>query len=100
MRGESGDVVCVRWNDTLNCGNGGWQTSGCQLTSHTKFDLICTCTDKGTFAILDVRKKESSIYITLLRVCTIEDTSLNRTPFPTPSTTLACISTSEMRTPH
>ena len=25
-------------------------------------------------------------------------TSLNRTPFPTPSTTLACISTSEMRT--
>ena len=28
-----------------------------------------------------------------------EDTSLNRT-FPTPSTTLACISTSEMRTPH
>ena len=29
-----------------------------------------------------------------------EDTFLNRTPFPTPSTTLACISNSEMRTPH
>ena len=27
-------------------------------------------------------------------------TPLNRTPFPTPSTTLVCISTSEMRTPH
>ena len=29
-----------------------------------------------------------------------EVNSLNRTPFPSPSTTLACISTSEMRTPH
>ena len=46
---------------------------------------------------------KSSYYIergSNVRTIRREDTSLNRTPFPTPSTTLACISTSEMRTPH
>ena len=46
-----------------------------------------------------VRERETRIYTVLPGfVCIYIDTSLNRTPFPTPSTTLACISISEMRT--
>ena len=48
-----------------------------------------------------VRERETQIYTVLPGfVCIYIDTSLNRTPFPTPSTTLACISITEMRTPH
>ena len=48
-----------------------------------------------------VRERETQIYTVLPGfVCIYIDTSLNRTRFPTPSTTLACISISEMRTPH
>ena len=44
-----------------------------------------------------VRERDTDLYCAT-RICLY--TSLNRTPFPTPSTTLACISISEMRTPH
>ena len=48
-----------------------------------------------------VRERETQIYTVQPGfVCIYIDTSLNRTRFPTPSTTLACISISEMRTPH
>ena len=46
------------------------------------------------------RERDRDLYCaTRICVCMLY-TSLNRTPFPTPSTTLACISISEMRTPH
>jgi hypothetical protein len=49
---EGEDVLCVRWNETLNCGRGGWQTDGCQL-SKVGSDIICECVDNGTFGLLD-----------------------------------------------
>ena len=55
---EGDEVVCVRWNTSLNCGSGGWQSGGCRLvadSSRSTGDLTCVCTDSGTFGILDVR---------------------------------------------
>ena len=51
---EGDEVLCVKWNNSLNCGHGGWQTGGCQLRETTGSDLICVCEDNGTFALLDV----------------------------------------------
>ena len=53
--GRGGEVVCVRWNSSLNCGSGGWQSTGCRLSDHTSgSQLTCVCTDSGTFSVLDV----------------------------------------------
>ena len=48
----------------------------------------------------DRKVREREIYTVQPGFVCMLYTSLNRTPFPTPSTTLACISISEMRTPH
>ena len=54
MSDETGDVLCVRWNNSLNCGLGGWQTDGCKLLDQTGSDITCECMNEGTFGIIDV----------------------------------------------
>ena len=67
--------------------------------------VVVVCSMQQLVAFVRKRDKRVHQYRVSQHVCAAaelmsplaKDTSLNRTPFPTPSTTL---STSEMRTPH
>ncbi|KAF4531000.1 hypothetical protein B566_EDAN009744 [Ephemera danica] len=46
-----GSQQCAFWNASLSY-NGQWDTAGCRLISHTKYETVCACNHLSSFALL------------------------------------------------